>query len=261
LAPKHAPAEEAHEEVAHTPEAPPGSHGSSHGEPDGGPSDGGEHEELAHLPAPSGVPVPLTEEDFIAQLMAGNSRFVEGTTRQRDAVARRESLSGEERAEAVVVTCTDSRVIPELLFDQPLGTFSVVRMPGAQIDASSASAVDDAIKRLHPKLVLLLGHTGCHHVLQSLKGASASSRGRPNSLASALAGLSGSLQGEALELAAAQQSVSFAMSELRRRSRVKGTSASHLRLLYSPQSGLVRWLDAEAATKPEPEPAPHASVR
>lgn len=200
-------------------------------------------------------------DELISGLVAGNARFVEGVSRQRDVAAVRASLASGERADAVVVTCTDSRVVPELLFDQPLGTFAVVRSPGAQVDDASAKAVEESVKRLHAKAVLVLGHFGCHHVSQALEAAGPKPTPRAASLVSALGGLKSGLEGETLETAAVETSVSFTAKELRRRSKLLARSkdVTVLRVVYAPKSGAVRWLDAE--TEPAPEPAPRNGRR
>ncbi len=182
----------------------------------------------APLAEPSAPPPPAqtrTFEQLITELQQGNLRFIEGVTRQRDALARRETLASVEQASAVVVTCTDSRVVPELIFDQPMGTFSVVRLPGAQLGEAGARAVEESVKRLHVNAVLILGHFGCHHV------------------------------GDNDE--ATLSSISFAARELKRRSKViaKATDVSVLRVVYAPKTGQLRWLDAE------PEVAAAASSR
>lgn len=206
-------------------------------------------------------PEPQALETLIAQLADGNARFVEGVSRQRDAVAVRQALGEGERATAVVVTCTDSRVVPELLFDQPLGTFAVVRLPGAQVDEVAVRAVEDSVSRLQARAVLVLGHLGCHHVQDAVAQAGTKKSSRLSTLTGALSGLSGSLQGEALDDAATAASVSFSARELRRRSKPLARSAevTLLRVVYAPRTGAVRWLDAEQ--EPAPTPAPRNGRR
>jgi carbonic anhydrase len=203
-----------------------------------------------------------TFEDVVSNLVAGNARFVDGASRQRDVVALRESLGETERADAVVVSCTDSRVVPELVFDQPLGTFAVVRVSGAQFDDSSVKAVEDAVKRLHAKVVIVMGHLGCHHVEQALSRAGKKGVARPVTLTNALGGLKTAFEGDALDEAAAVASVSFSTRDLRRRSKVlaKAEDVPTLRVIYAPKTGAVRWLDAEQEA-PAPEAAPRTGRR
>ncbi len=192
-------------------------------------------------------------EGFAGELTQGNARFVEGVSRQRDVLARRGAVSEAESPEAVVVTCTDSRVVPELVFDQPLGTFTVIRLPGAQLDDVAVRAVDDALSRLHAKSVMFLGHLGCHHVQQTLGNAGKKKNSRPTTLVAALGGLSSWFQGDALEVAATDASVTFATKELKRRSKVLSRSqgVTTMGVVYEPKTGKARWLTSEA-TEPPP---------
>jgi carbonic anhydrase len=214
------------------------------------PSKLGEEREAAPSAArhpPGAAEAPVSFETLLSELSAGNSRYVEGVSRQRDAVGVREALAGQERASAVVVTCTDSRVVPELLFDQPLGSFSVVRLPGAQLDDLAVKAVEDSVTRLHARAVLVVGHLGCHHVRAALTEAAGKAGPKPGSLAAQLTAPLKALDGDALDEAATATSVTFSAKELRRRSKLLAHSSGvpTLRVLYSPRTGSVRWLDAE----------------
>src|SRR5215470_17650994 len=85
----------------------------------------------AHQPAaasPSG-------EKVWSDLMAGNRRYVEGKPKPRAIVQLRHSLAQGQHPKAVILTCSDSRVSPELLFDQTLGDLFVVRSAGNIADA------------------------------------------------------------------------------------------------------------------------------
>jgi hypothetical protein len=179
-------------------------------------------------PVAPATPAAPTFETVIAELQQGNSRFVDGVTRQRDAISRREAVSDAEQASAVVVTCTDSRVVPELIFDQPMGTFSVVRLPGAQPGDVGARAVQESVTRLHASAVIVLGHLGCPHVAR--KNAADDDE------------------------AATAASVSFATRELKRRAKLE---VNVLRVVYAPKTGQLRWLDVE----PEPAPVARAGRR
>lgn len=188
---------------------------------------------------------PPAIEELLKSLTEGNARAVEGVMRQRDVVSLRRQFEHGERADAVVVTCTDSRVVPELVFDQPAGTFSVVRLPAAQLDDAAVRVVDESVKRLGVKTVLVMGHVGCSHVEKALAKAGPKKSARPANLTAALGGLA-SLEGAAREDAATAASISFATWELRRRSKVlRGGDVTVLRVLYRPASGDVRWLDGE----------------
>lgn len=182
-------------------------------------------------------------EGLLKSLMAGNGRFIEGAVKQRDALALRDATAEADRASVVVVTCTDSRVAPELVFDQPLGVFEVVRVPGAQLDAAGVKMVEAAVKRLHAQAVLVMGHLGCDHVEEARAKAPAKAPRKVTSLPAALAGLK---KGD-VEHEATARSVDFTVRTLRRNSRFLAADRelTVLRLIYAPKTGAVTWLDAE----------------
>ena len=108
--------------------------------------------------------------DALARLKAGNLRF------STDAQERGASISSAERSElaegqapfAVVLGCADSRVAPELLFDQDLGDLFTVRVAGHVVAAPVLESVEFAVEQLGAKLVVVLGHTGCAAVRATL---------------------------------------------------------------------------------------------
>src|SRR5438874_2647120 len=76
-----------------------------------------------------------------AALMKGNQRFVAGTTQARESVALRKSLANSQHPKVVVLTCSDSRVSPELIFDKNLGDLFVVRSAGNVADAIGVGSI------------------------------------------------------------------------------------------------------------------------
>ena len=71
---------------------------------------------------------------------------------------------------AIVVACSDSRVIPEQLFDAGLGELFVIRVAGNVLDRHQLGSIEYAAGHLHCRLILLLGHTGCGAVGAALSG-------------------------------------------------------------------------------------------
>ncbi len=108
--------------------------------------------------------------DALAQLKAGNLRFC------TDAQERDSSLSSLARSElakgqapcAVVLGCADSRVAPELIFDQDVGDLFTVRIAGHVVAAPVLESVELAVEQLGAKLIVVLGHTGCAAVRATL---------------------------------------------------------------------------------------------
>ncbi len=118
-------------------------------------------------------------------LVEGNRRFREGVAAgpRRDA-ARRVETAGGQRPFAAVVTCADSRVPPEIIFDQGIGDLFVVRTAGNVLDAAGFGSVEYAVEHLGVPLVVVLGHTRCGAVEAALSGGAP--RGSVRSIVEAL---------------------------------------------------------------------------
>lgn len=86
--------------------------------------------------------------------MEGNKRYVSGTCIQRDlSDAKRKELAKGQKPSAIVVTCSDSRVSPELLFDHSIGDVFVIRTAGNVIDKIALGSIEYAAEHLHSPLV------------------------------------------------------------------------------------------------------------
>jgi carbonic anhydrase len=120
-------------------------------------------------------PPEITSPAEAAMLLKdGNARFVSGSILPKDlSQSRRDELSGGQTPFAVVVTCSDSRVPPELIFDQALGDIFVVRVAGNVIDPVTLGSVEYAAEHLHAPLVVVLGHTKCGAVDATVAGGEA----------------------------------------------------------------------------------------
>lgn len=100
-------------------------------------------------------------EGLIA-LMEGNQRFLEDHPRHPDQTLERiRDLKKGQHPYAVIVACSDSRVPPELIFDQGLGDLFVIRNAGNIIGDYELGSVEYAVEHLHTPLVIVLGHTQC----------------------------------------------------------------------------------------------------
>ena len=105
------------------------------------------------------------------ELMEGNRRFRGGAAAHpRQDRRRLAETAGAQRPFAAVVTCADSRVAPELLFDQGIGDLFVVRTAGGVLDAAGLGSVEYAVSHLGVRLVVVLGHTRCGAVQAALEG-------------------------------------------------------------------------------------------
>lgn len=93
----------------------------------------------------------------IEALMKGNVEFV---NRPLFKEAREKTSEGQHPV-AVVVTCSDSRVSPELLFQQNLGQLFVIRTAGELVDSLEIGSIEYAVEHLHVPLIIVLGHNNC----------------------------------------------------------------------------------------------------
>jgi carbonic anhydrase len=113
----------------------------------------------------------LSGRQALDRLLAGNKRFLaDVTSRAHHGTTRRDAVAAKQHPVAVVVCCSDSRVPPELLFDQGLGDLFVVRTAGNVIDALALGSIEYACDHLHVPLVIVLGHERCGAVTAAVSG-------------------------------------------------------------------------------------------
>lgn len=215
-------------------------------------------------PVPAAEPTPKSDApvvlaDAVSSLMDGNERFAQGFMRPRDLVEMRLHPA---RPSAVVVTCADATVPPELLFDQALGSLIVVRTAAQLVDEASLAAVEDAVTRQKVPVVVVVGHRHCHAVevcahngAMSPGEATVAARLKP-----VLAPLRKVFTKDDLLAHAVEANVTFAATQLSKRSKVlRGAHTPVLRVVYDEASGKAAWLDAEtSASEDEPHPAERA---
>lgn len=98
--------------------------------------------------------------DSLQDLLNGNKRYVDGQCQTIKAGADfRAELSKGQHPRAVVVACSDSRVVPEIVFNQDLGSVFVVRTAGNVVDSIAPGSIEYAVEHLHTPLVM--GHESC----------------------------------------------------------------------------------------------------
>jgi carbonic anhydrase len=103
-------------------------------------------------------------------LMAGNQRFVDGKPQERNLVSLRRKLVSAQSPKAIILSCSDSRVGPELIFDQNLGDIFVVRTAGNVADAVALGSIEYAVEHLHSPVLVVLGHQKCGAVNAACSG-------------------------------------------------------------------------------------------
>jgi carbonic anhydrase len=114
----------------------------------------GAEEEAAHK--------PLTADQALERLRYGNRRFAAGNAKhpKQGSARRRELVSGQHPI-AAVLSCVDSRVPPELVFDEGLGGLFVIRTAGQTLDHAVLGSLQFGVHELHIPLLVVLGHSSC----------------------------------------------------------------------------------------------------
>jgi len=128
---------------------------------------------LAQKSAPGKSGSPINPEQALRELLSGNERFVKGQPASpRRAPEDFRELAAAQYPEAVIVSCADSRVAPEILFDVGVGDVFVVRVAGNVVEGAGATvkgSIEYAIAELNVPLIMVLGHSGCGAVKAAIK--------------------------------------------------------------------------------------------
>lgn len=128
---------------------------------------------LLPMSAFAAQPQRMTADESLKDLMAGNERFVAGKTMNpRQSPADFSKLATGQTPDAVIVGCADSRVPPEILFDQGVGDLFVIRVAGNVISGAGPTikgSIAYAVVVLGAPLVMVLGHSQCGAVKAALE--------------------------------------------------------------------------------------------
>ena len=110
-------------------------------------------------------------EVALQMLKEGNERYLNGKlTAKTDYKELRDTLDNEQDPFAVILTCSDSRVAPEIFFDQKLGDIFVIRNAGNVADTEALGSIEYAVEHLKTKLVVVCGHRHCGAVTAACSG-------------------------------------------------------------------------------------------
>ncbi|MEJ7711932.1 MAG: carbonic anhydrase [Pyrinomonadaceae bacterium] len=112
----------------------------------------------------------VTAEMALEQLLRGNERFTLGKLAARDYPHERRDLVNGQHPYAIVLACSDSRVPPEIIFDESLGKLFIIRVAGHVADPAVLGSIEYAVEHLHTRLLFVLGHEGCGAVKATLAG-------------------------------------------------------------------------------------------
>lgn len=105
---------------------------------------------------------PVSWDKALGWLKNGNKRFLKGQLR-KDGQNKKDitRLSKGQKPHSIVLSCSDSRVPPELTFDQKLGEIFVVRTAGQALDSATIGSIEYAVEHLGSNLIVVMGHTSC----------------------------------------------------------------------------------------------------
>jgi carbonic anhydrase len=104
----------------------------------------------------------VSAEEALSMLMEGNQRFVNNDLKHPHLdAARRAMLTEGQAPHAIILTCADSRVVPDLIFDQGLGDLFVIRVAGNVAKEKVLGSIEYAVAHLGTKMIMVLGHEKC----------------------------------------------------------------------------------------------------
>lgn len=110
-------------------------------------------------------------QQAIEMLKEGNARYLAGNMSAKDSYTDdREVLATGQKPFAVVLCCSDSRVAPEIFFDQKLGDIFVVRNAGNVADQTALGSIEYAVEHLGSPVVVVCGHSKCGAVTAAYQG-------------------------------------------------------------------------------------------
>jgi carbonic anhydrase len=125
----------------------------------------------ADAPAPGAAPPQnaIAPADALKRLMEGNARYAANTPNERDFSSGRAARAQAQYPVAAILSCADSRVAPELLFDQSPGDLFVVRVAGNIVTPDLLASIEYGLQFLGAPLIVVLGHTNCGAVDAAIK--------------------------------------------------------------------------------------------
>lgn len=182
----------------------------------------------------------ISHSTALELLQDGNARYVADKSCRPDATIRRRlETGGGQWPFAIVLTCADSRVAPEMIFDQGIGDIFVARVAGNVATSEVIGSIQYAVQFIRTELVVVLGHEAC--------GAVGAAICPPDNAPAELGGLVGQIQdviGKEKKLQKAiEKNAKAQASELRKA--LKGAELKHAKVVaatYGLRSGEVSWL-------------------
>ena len=191
--------------------------------------------------------------EVLDELLEGNERFRSGKPRCTTyANGELAALAEKQTPKVAIVACSDSRVVPEVIFDQPIGSVFASRVPANVASDSAKWMLELAVGDFQVPLVLVLGHSGCLAVGQMLEGDKGGAGGMHRTVVLAAVNRAQSLNPDDLYIASVEENAKQTVEHLVRdsytvRSAIQNGTTSILGGVYEMKTGLVRILDTSAA--------------
>jgi carbonic anhydrase len=193
--------------------------------------------------APAGIP----KGKALEELKAGNARFVNSTATAHTWQQERVAKTGEfgQTPSVGVLSCADSRVPVEMVFDQGVGDLFVVRVAGNSESSTAAGTFEYGVAALGVHTILVLGHTKCGAIDAAVAG-----KALPGNMGSFTDAIAPAIQGKKFDhlTAASEANVRWQSAQLLQRSELLRAAISKgeievLHGIYDVDTGLVRFLD------------------
>ena len=196
----------------------------------------------------------ITPDEALEMLKQGNARFVSGEAIDYDRLARVKQTAQGQFPFAAIVSCLDSRIPPEVVFDRGIGDLFAARVAGNFVNDDILGSLEFATKLAGAKLIVVMGHTECGAVMGACDSAQlgllTSTLANINPAVKAVTGdfTPRSSQNAAFVQAVAEMNVELTMQKLRNRSVVlrEMIDSGQIRLvgaMYDVASGMVKFYE------------------
>lgn len=106
----------------------------------------------------------------VEKLLEGNKRFMSGNMEAKDHIRVREATKGVQKPFVTLVSCSDSRVAPEYVFDANIGDLFIIRTAGNIVDTITLGSIEYGVEHLKTPLLVVLGHEKCGAVTAACTG-------------------------------------------------------------------------------------------
>jgi len=112
----------------------------------------------------------MNNQEIKNRLIDGNNQYVQDKENLQSNIDLRNSLTSGQSPFAIILSCADSRVVPEMIFNCNIGELFVVRVAGNIANTSSVASIEYAVAHLNCSLIVVLGHESCGAVTAAING-------------------------------------------------------------------------------------------